>query len=84
MGQRILTDSHGGRWDVADAENGLRFTHPPDGPSYEVRSDRGVDELRDVDLIRMLDDARAREGEEPLGRPKDGREDDAGSPGGGY
>lgn len=79
MGQRILTDSHGSRWDVADAEHGLRFTHPPDGPSYEVESERRVDELRDTDLIRMLDDARAREGDEPVGGAGDG-----GSPGGGY
>ena len=79
MGERILTDSHGGRWDVSDAENGLRFRHPPDGPSYEVRSDKGVDQLKDTELIRMLDDARARENEDPVGEGGNG-----GSPGGGY
>lgn len=80
MGERILTDSHGGRWDVSDAENGLRFRHPPDGPSYQVRSEKGVDQLKDTELIRMLDDARAREGEDPVGRGTGGE----GSPGGGY
>lgn len=80
MGERILTDSHGGRWDVSDADDGLRFRHPPDGPSYHVASDRGVDELKDTDLIRLLDQARASEGEEPVGEATG----DEGSPGGGY
>lgn len=80
MGQRILTDSYGGRWDVADTgEGGLRFNHPPDGPSYEVQSEKGVDALKDTELIQMLDNARTREGEDAVSEGGSG-----GSPGGGY
>lgn len=80
MGERILTDSNGGRWDVADAEGGeaLRFSSPR-GERYEVSADRRVDELTDADLMRMLDDARAREGRDPVGEGGHG-----GAPGGGY
>ena len=80
MGERILTDAHGGRWDVSDDDGGLRFRHPPDGPSYQVKSEKGVDELKDVELIRMLDQARQREGEDPVGHGTGGE----GAPGGGY
>lgn len=77
MGERILTDSRGRRWDVSDGETGLRFRHPPDGPSYDVPSERTVDQLRDTDLITLLDQARVREGEEPAGEAngEEGSED---------
>lgn len=80
MGQRILTDASGRRWDVADERSGggLRFSHPPDGPSYDVRSERRVDELKDDELMRMLDDARERAGEEPVGRAGNGGSRDGG------
>lgn len=80
MGGRILTDANGGRWDVADAREGkgLQFTHPPDGPSYDVQSDRRVDEMKDEELIRLLDQARERAGEDPVGKAGNGGSADGG------
>ena len=80
MGERILTDSNGDRWDAADADGGsrVRFSNPR-GEEYEVASEKGVDELPDDDLVRMLDEARASEGEPPVGEGGTG-----GDPGGGY
>lgn len=79
MGERILTDSYGNRWDVADEGDGrLRFSSPR-GHEYHVEAGKGVDELPDTDLVLMLDQARARAGEEPVSRGGSG-----GDPGGGY
>lgn len=80
MGQRILTDASGRRWDVADGRDGdgVRFTHPPDGPSYDVRSDRSVDDMKDDELISLLDEARERAGADPVGRAGNGGSADGG------
>ena len=79
MGERILTDSDGNRWDAADADGSrVRFSNPR-GEEYQIASQKGVDELPDADLVRMLDEARASEGEPPVSEGGTG-----GDPGGGY
>ncbi|MEX1182423.1 MAG: hypothetical protein WEF86_04255 [Gemmatimonadota bacterium] len=67
MPQRIVTDSRGQRWDVIQqAEQGTLFRNQS---GQELRADLAdsIDELSTEQLLEALDEARTREGRDPVG-----------------
>lgn len=67
MGERIVTDSRGQRWDVRQVERAFIFRHQS-GRELRTVGDRPLDELSTDQLLAVLDAARQQEGLPAVGR----------------